>query len=78
MYTVIEFWAENANSDIQIMSYPKNNKDEAMSTYHYVLYMAAVSSHYVHGAIVIDIQGRYLARESFTHTIEPSDEPVVE
>lgn len=67
MFTVIEFWTETESSAQQIMSYAKETKDEAMSSYHYVLYLAAVSSHFKHGALVIDNEGKYIARECYKH-----------
>lgn len=73
MYTVIEFWTETAGAAQQTVSYTKNTKDEALSSYHYVLYLAAVSSHYKHGAIVIDNEGKYLAREVYTHYSQVGD-----
>ena len=70
MYTVIEFWTPNEGDAQQIMSYPKSTKEEAMSSYHYVLYQAAVSEHFKHGAICIDNEGKYLARECYKHVQE--------
>lgn len=76
MYTVIEFWTPNKGEAQQTISYSKGTRDEAMSSYHYILHQAAVSEHYKHGALVIDGDGKYLARESFTHEPPvPESEP---
>lgn len=74
MFSIIEFWTTEAGGSQQTIVYPKSDKDEAMSSYHYVLHLAAVSAHYKHGALLIDDEGRYLARECFTH-VEPEITP---
>lgn len=76
MYTVIEFWTPNKGDAQQTVAYQKNTKNEALSSYHYILYQAAVSEHYKHGAVCMDDEGRYLAREFYEHyTPEEPEEP---
>ena len=71
MYTVIEFWTPTAGAEQQTVAYSKETKNEAMSTFHYVLYLAAVSEHVKHGALIMDEDGRYLARDCFEHVKIP-------
>lgn len=67
MFIVLEFWTTEKDAQPQTISYMKETKDEAMSSYHLVLHQAAVSQHLKHGAIIMDDEGRYLARECFIH-----------
>lgn len=70
MFIVLEIWEPMYGETPQTMTYPKETKDEAMSSYHYILSQAALSQHYRHGAIVMTTDGRYLARESYEHSHE--------
>ena len=45
----------------------KNTIDEAMSTYHGILASAAISSVEYHTAVVMDAEGKYIARECYKH-----------
>lgn len=76
MYIVIEFWTTEQGVTPQTVTYPRETKNEAMSTYHYILHQASVSTHYKYGALVMDDEGRYLARECYAH--EPIIEPELE
>ena len=76
MFTVIEFWTEEVGSVQQTISYAKEYNDEAMSSYHYILHQAAVSTHYKHGALIMDDEGRYLARECFVHPKKEGSEVI--
>lgn len=73
MYIVLEIWEPTPGETPQTISYPKATKDEAMSSYHYILHQAAISSHYQHGAIIMESDGRYIARECYTHYNQGSD-----
>lgn len=68
MLIVLEFWETTEGATPQTMTYPKETQNEAMSSYHYILSQASVSQHYKHGALVMNTDGKYLARESYTHT----------
>ena len=46
-----------------------NTKNEALSKYHTVLSFAAVSELPAHSCVVLDEEGRTIARESFTRNI---------
>lgn len=74
MYTVIEFWTDDGATAQQTVSYPRNTKNEALSSYYYILYQAAMSNHYKHGALIIDADGKYLARECFNHPIQVGEQ----
>lgn len=74
MYTVIEFWRETSEATMQTINYAKATRDEAMSSYHYILYQAGVSSHYKHGAVCIDDEGRTVARDCYFHPVEVTEE----
>lgn len=67
MLIVLEVWEPTQGGTPQTVTYTKETKEEAMSSYHYILSQAAVSQHYKHGAIVMTTDGKYLARESYMH-----------
>ncbi len=73
-YLVIEIWEPTDGATPQTITYPKETKDEAFSTFHYILYQAAVSSHYRHGAVLMEPDGKYLGRESYVHLPTPVTE----
>ena len=49
----------------------KTTRAEAMSTYYSIMAAAEVSSHEYHTALVVDKEGKYIARESCYHPAEP-------
>lgn len=51
-----------------------DTKNEAMSEYHNILKFAAVSSVEQHSCVVMDEQGRYLARECYEHFVEEQED----
>ena len=73
MYIVMEFWEETPEVAIQTVNYIKSTKTEAMSSYHYILHQATVSSHYKHGAVCLDDEGRTIAREFYLHEENADD-----
>lgn len=56
----------------------RETKDEAMSAYHSILAAAAISNVEYHTAVVMDEQGRYLARECYVHLQDNADAVVHE
>ena len=74
MLIVLELWEPTQGATPQTITYPRETQYEAMSSYHLILSQAAVSKHYRHGAIVMQTDGKYLARESFLHLPEESGE----
>lgn len=69
MFIVLEVWEPTEGSTPQTVTYTKDTENEALSTFHYILYQAAVSEHFRHGAIVMRPDGKYLDRQSFTHPV---------
>lgn len=65
MYIVIELQTTNGETASLIQT--KETKDEAMSAYHSILAAAAISTVEYHTAIVMDREGKYIARECYTH-----------
>lgn len=74
MYIVIELQTTNNQTGniVQIRS----TKEEAMSLYHLILSSAAISNIEYHTAVVMDEEGRYLARECYKHLSDPEIVPV--
>ena len=44
-------------------------KNEALSEYYNILHYAAISTNPIHTAVVMTSDGKYVARESFTHEV---------
>lgn len=65
MFIIIELQTTNGQTGNIVTT--RETKDEAMSAYHNILAGAAVSSVEYHTAVVMDEQGRYLARECYEH-----------
>lgn len=68
MYIIIELQTTKGKTANVVKT--KESQEEAMSMYHSILATAAISQVEYHTAIVIDEQGRYLARECYTHIKE--------
>lgn len=75
MYTILELQTNNGQTLIPTPIKTAATKNEAMSMYHGILFAAAVSEVQCHTAMVIDEEGKTLARESYHHT---TPEPEVE
>ena len=75
MFIIIEIQEQTQGATPNTISYTAETIDEAKSKFHYILHYAAVSGLYRHGAVLMQTDGKYLARESFEH-IPP--EPDVE
>lgn len=74
MFIVLEIYETTEGAAPQVVNYPRVTKNEALSTYHYILYQAAVSQHYRHSAVVMQPDGKYIDRDSFIHVPEVEDE----
>lgn len=66
MYIIIELQTTNEQTANIVQT--KATKEEAMSVYHQILAAAAISSVEYHTAIVVDKEGRYIARECYKHS----------
>ena len=72
MYIVIEIQIlPNGNPNVLHFEYTERLK--AFEKYHYVLAEAAVSACLTHTCIILDEQGRHIARETFTHHSQGGD-----
>lgn len=72
MFIVIELQTVGGQTANTVQT--KATKAEAMSAYHMILASAAVSDIEYHTAVVMDEQGRYLARECYEHLPEVEEE----
>lgn len=72
MYTILELQTNNGQTSIPTPIKTAETKNEAMSKYHGILFAAAVSAVECHTAMVVDQEGKTLARESYYHAAEPS------
>lgn len=68
MFIIVELQTTNGQTANIVTT--RDTKEEAMSAYHSILASAAVSSVEYHTAVVMDEQGRYLARECYEHPID--------
>ena len=67
MYLVLEIQQATKDSEPAFLNHVAETKNEAISTYHSVLAYAAIGSNYIHTAIVMTLDGKYLMKESFVH-----------
>ena len=74
MYIIIELQTTDGQTANIVQT--KATKDEAMSVYHQILAAAAISSVEYHTAIVVDKEGRYIARECYRHLKTPTTESI--
>ena len=77
MLIILEIQEQKMGSEPTTITYTASSIDEAKSKFHYILHYAAVSELYRHGAVLMETDGKYLARECFTHEPEPEPEPEV-
>lgn len=67
MYLILEIQQATSESQPAFLNHVAETKNQAISTYHSVLSFAAISSNYIHTAILMTLDGKYLMRESFFH-----------
>ena len=70
MYIIFEIQTNNGASTVVTPIQTTETKYDAMSRYHSVLAFAATSDVDCHTAVVLDEQGRVIARESYFHNGE--------
>lgn len=68
MYFCVEIQTYQGGTSATIVT-EHNAKNEALSKYHTVLSYAAVSDLPCHSAVVLDEEGRTVAREAFTRNV---------
>lgn len=76
MYIIIELQTTDGITSNIVQT--KETRAEAMSTYHSILSSAAMSSVECHTALVVDEQGKTIARECYIHVApaEPIEEVI--
>ena len=67
MYIILELQANDNWTTVVTPIQTAEEKNEAMSKYHGILFSAAISSVPCHTAMVIDERGQCLARETYVH-----------
>lgn len=67
MYSIIEL--QTTGGQTTHIYQTAETKNEAMSKFHTVLSFAATSSVEFHACVVMDEQGKYIARECYQHYV---------
>lgn len=75
MYFVVELQTKQDGTVANLVT-AHENKNEALSKYHGVLQYAALSELPVHAAVVLDEEGRQVAREAFVRNMPAANEEV--
>lgn len=70
MFIVLELQTTNGVTTVVTPIQTAETKNEAMSKYHGILEIAAVSTIPCHTAMVFDAEGIVIARETYTHNGE--------
>lgn len=66
MYAALEIKLK-ADGTMTVDKYVKESRDEAEKAFHSILAVAAVSTHPVHSAVIINPEGATLKRECYKH-----------
>ncbi len=74
MFIVLEIQESAFGATPAVLTFISETKNEALSKWHEILKFAAVSTLYRHTAIVLTTEGKTLARESYVHVTEESEE----
>ena len=74
MYIILEIQQNTPEATPATLTHTAETKDAALSKWHEILMYAAISSVYIHTAIVMEPDGKYLARESYMHFTETNGE----
>ena len=75
MYAALEIKLK-ADGTMTVDKYVKETRDEAEKAFHSILAVAAVSTHPVHSAMIINPEGATLKRECYKHEqLEAAAEP---
>jgi cation transport ATPase len=65
-YVAIEL-VEKADGSFTVSTYKKDNKEEAEKAFHSILSVAAVSTHPVHSAVILNPEGQKIKSECYKH-----------
>ncbi len=74
MYIVLEIQENEYGADPATLVFKSETKNEALSKWHEILKFAAVSTLYRHSAVILDTEGKTVARESYMHINEELSE----
>ena len=66
MYYIIEI-QDNPGTSHALLYYTEETRNQAMSKFHAVMTYAAISDVPYHTCLVLDEQGKYIARECYQH-----------
>ena len=67
MFIILEIQESEYGVTPATLVFTAATKNEALSKWHEILKYAAVSSLYRHSAVVLDTEGKAIARESYEH-----------
>lgn len=71
MYSIIEL--QTTNGQTVHLYQTAETQNEAMSKYHSILSYAATSNITYHACVVMDEEGKYIARECYRHYNTPTE-----
>ena len=66
MYIAIEI-KQKVDGSVEVSNYKKETRDEAEKSYHSILATAAVSTHPIHTALILNPEGTTLKKETYKH-----------
>ena len=73
MYIAVEIKGK-ADGAVEVSTYKKETREEAEKAYHSILAVAAVSTHPVHSALILNVEGSTLKKDCYKHE-QPKPEP---
>lgn len=68
MFIIIEIQEATYGATPGTLIFKEETQNEALSKWHEILHYAAVSTLYRHSAVVLNTEGKIIARESYMHT----------
>lgn len=71
-YVAIEL-VEKIDGSFTVSTYKKDSREEAEKAFHSILSVAAVSTHPVHSAVILNPEGQKLKSECYKHEQEKQD-----
>lgn len=72
MYVAIELKLK-ADGSLEVSTYKKDTREEAEKSFHSILAVAAVSTHPIHSAVIMNPEGVTLKRETYKHEQEEAE-----
>ena len=68
MYIAVEI-KEKTDGSVEVSTYKKETREEAEKAFHSILAVAAVSTHPVHSALILNTEGATLKKECYKHEV---------